>query len=99
MLCLKQNHGTRGEFCVVPKGVLHNPVADEECGIVLIETISTNHTDDVITTYITGEFDLVRGIRSVKLSDVAPYPKAVHEYYSAQFANRSQELTLGCAID
>lgn len=40
---------TPGEFCVVPKGVLHNPVADEECGIVLIETISTKHTGDVIT--------------------------------------------------
>lgn len=38
-----------GEFCVVPRGVLHNPVADEECGIVLIETLSTKHTGDVIT--------------------------------------------------
>jgi len=40
-----------GEVCVVPKGVLHNPVADEECGIVLIETISTKHTGDVITPH------------------------------------------------
>jgi mannose-6-phosphate isomerase-like protein (cupin superfamily) len=40
-----------GEFCVVPKGVLHNPVADEECRIVLIETISTKHTGDVITPH------------------------------------------------
>jgi len=33
-----------GEFCVVPKGVRHNPVAVEECGIVLIETVTTQHT-------------------------------------------------------
>jgi len=38
-----------GEFCVVPRSVLHNPVAEVECGIVLIETISTKHTGDVVT--------------------------------------------------
>ena len=38
-----------GEFCIVPKGVLHNPVADEECWIVLIETVTTQHTGDVVT--------------------------------------------------
>jgi len=38
-----------GEFCVVPHGVLHNPVADEECWIVLIETVTTKHTGDVET--------------------------------------------------
>jgi mannose-6-phosphate isomerase-like protein (cupin superfamily) len=40
-----------GEFCVVPKGVLHNPVADEECGIVLIEATPTKHTGDLITPH------------------------------------------------
>ena len=38
-----------GEFCVVPKGVLHNPVAEAECWIVLIETVTTRHTGDVET--------------------------------------------------
>jgi len=38
-----------GEFCVVPRGVLHNPVAEEECWIVLIETTTTKHTGDVET--------------------------------------------------
>ena len=38
-----------GEFCVVPRGVLHNPVADEECWIVLVETVTTKHTGDVET--------------------------------------------------
>ena len=39
-----------GEFCVIPKGVRHNPVALEECGIVLIETVTTLHTGDEIST-------------------------------------------------
>jgi hypothetical protein len=34
---------------VVPRGVRHNPVAAEECWIVLIETITTHHTGDVDT--------------------------------------------------
>ena len=38
-----------GDFCVVPKGVLHNPVAAEECWIALIETVTTKHTGDVVT--------------------------------------------------
>ena len=38
-----------GDFYVVPKGVLHNPVAKDECWIVLIETVTTKHTGDVET--------------------------------------------------
>ena len=37
-----------GEFCVVPKGVLHNPVAAEECWVVLVETVTTAHTGDLV---------------------------------------------------
>jgi mannose-6-phosphate isomerase-like protein (cupin superfamily) len=37
-----------GQFHVVPRGVQHNPVADEEVEIVLIETVTTAHTGDVI---------------------------------------------------
>lgn len=33
-----------GQFFVVPKGVRHNPVAEHEVGIVLIETVTTAHT-------------------------------------------------------
>ncbi|WP_250445953.1 cupin domain-containing protein [Actinotalea sp. C106] len=36
-----------GQFYVVPRGVRHNPVADEEVHIVLIETVTTTHTGDV----------------------------------------------------
>ncbi|ELX09065.1 hypothetical protein Jab_2c11250 [Janthinobacterium sp. HH01] len=35
-----------GSFYTVPKNVRHNPVAEEECGIVLIETVTTLHTGD-----------------------------------------------------
>ena len=38
-----------GQFCVVPRGTMHNPVADMECGIALIETVTTRDTGDVHT--------------------------------------------------
>lgn len=37
-----------GQFHVVPRGVPHNPVADEEVEIVLIETVTTAHTGDAV---------------------------------------------------
>lgn len=37
-----------GEFFVVPRGARHNPIADEEVEIVLIETVTTAHTGDVV---------------------------------------------------
>lgn len=46
----------QGEMFIVPKGVRHNPVADDECEIMLIERKSTLHTGDV----------LVEGTRSVE---------------------------------
>jgi mannose-6-phosphate isomerase-like protein (cupin superfamily) len=38
-----------GSMHVVPKGVLHNPVAEKDCWIALIETVTTKHTGDVDT--------------------------------------------------
>ena len=38
-----------GDMYVVPKGVRHNPVAEQECCILLIEKKSTLHTGDVVT--------------------------------------------------
>lgn len=40
---------SEGEAFVVPKGVRHNPVAEEECHIMLIERKSTLHTGSEIT--------------------------------------------------
>ncbi len=50
-----------GDFCVVPKGVMHNPVADEECWVVLIETVSTMHTGDAVTSQTKSIWDQIKG--------------------------------------
>jgi mannose-6-phosphate isomerase-like protein (cupin superfamily) len=38
-----------GDAFVVPKGVRHNPVAEEECWLALIEPVQTTHTGDVVS--------------------------------------------------
>ncbi len=38
-----------GEMYVVPKGVRHNPVAEDECHLLLVERKTTLHTGDVTT--------------------------------------------------
>lgn len=38
-----------GDLYVVPKGVRHNPVAEQECHIMLVERKSTLHTGDEVT--------------------------------------------------
>jgi mannose-6-phosphate isomerase-like protein (cupin superfamily) len=37
-----------GEFIVVPRGVEHRPVADEECWLLLFEPASTLNTGNVV---------------------------------------------------
>jgi len=39
-----------GEMYIVPKGVMHNPIADEECWVMLVETVTTKHTGEVEST-------------------------------------------------
>lgn len=52
-LCIEMENGSvelnEGDMFVVPKGVRHNPVAESECHIMLIERKSTLHTGDVVT--------------------------------------------------
>jgi mannose-6-phosphate isomerase-like protein (cupin superfamily) len=38
-----------GQMFVVPRGVRHNPVAEEECLLMLIERKTTQHTGDTVT--------------------------------------------------
>ena len=38
-----------GDVHVVRKGVMHNPIAEDECWVALVEPITTKHTGDVIT--------------------------------------------------
>src|SRR5712671_5082632 len=40
---------SEGEMFVMPKGVRYNPVAEQECHVLLIERKSTLHTGDVVT--------------------------------------------------
>jgi len=51
-----------GEIFVVPKGVRHNPVAEEECHLMLIERKSTLHTGDTITEKTRSLADQLRQI-------------------------------------
>ena len=37
-----------GDLFVVPKGLRHNPVAREECLVMLVERKSTLHTGDIV---------------------------------------------------
>jgi mannose-6-phosphate isomerase-like protein (cupin superfamily) len=38
-----------GQCLVVPRAVRHNPMAAEECWVVLVEPVATKHTGDVVT--------------------------------------------------
>ena len=50
-----------GEMYVVPKGVRHNPVAEEECHLLLVERKSTLHTGNVVTGKTRSIADQLRG--------------------------------------
>lgn len=39
----------QGDFLNVSKGVRHNPIAQEECWVLLIEPASTKHTGNEVT--------------------------------------------------
>jgi mannose-6-phosphate isomerase-like protein (cupin superfamily) len=51
-----------GETYVVPRGVLHNPVAEHECHIMLIERKSTLHTGSVVTDKTRSLKDQLRSV-------------------------------------
>ena len=40
----------KGDFLTVSSGVRHNPVAQEECWVLLIELAQTKHTGDEVTS-------------------------------------------------
>lgn len=53
-----------GEAYVVPKGVLHQPQADAECCLMLIERKSTAHTGDTVTPYTRSLDEQLRPIEA-----------------------------------
>ena len=48
-----------GEFIVVPRGVEHKPVADEECWILLFEPASTLNTGNVENEFTLLELEKI----------------------------------------
>ena len=44
-----------GEFLVVPRGVAHRPVADEECQVLLLEPKTTLNTGNVLSERTVSE--------------------------------------------
>ena len=48
-----------GEFIIVPRGVEHKPVADEECWILLFEPASTLNTGNVVHELTLRELEKV----------------------------------------
>ena len=48
-------------ICCAQGRALHNPVADEECGLALIETVTTLHTRDVKTPLSKSIAELLAG--------------------------------------
>jgi mannose-6-phosphate isomerase-like protein (cupin superfamily) len=51
-----------GETFVVPKGVRHNPVAPQECHVMLIERKSTLHTGSEVTARTRSVADQLRPV-------------------------------------
>lgn len=51
-----------GELFVVPKGVRHNPVAEAECHVMLVERKSTLHSGDTVTDRTRSIEDQLRPI-------------------------------------
>lgn len=55
-------HLKSGEAYVVPKGVSHRPVAQQECHIMLIERKTTLHTGNVATPHTRTLAEQLRSI-------------------------------------
>ena len=51
-----------GEAFVVPKGVRHNPVAEQECLVMLFERKSTLHTGSAVTDKTRSIADQLRPV-------------------------------------
>ena len=49
----------QGEFCIVPRGVEHRPVAEEECHVLLFEPATTLNTGNVQDEFTVPVLDWV----------------------------------------
>lgn len=57
--CDKTVEVNEGEILIVPRGVEHKPVADEEVWVLLFEPASTLNTGNVINERTKSELDLI----------------------------------------
>lgn len=48
-----------GEFLIVPRGVEHRPVAEQEVEVMLFEPAAIKHTGDTITPLTRTEFERI----------------------------------------
>jgi mannose-6-phosphate isomerase-like protein (cupin superfamily) len=48
-----------GEFIVVPRGVEHRPVADEECWLLLFEPAGTLNTGNIVNERTVAQLERV----------------------------------------
>ncbi len=55
----KQEWIQEGEFIVIPRGVEHRPVAEEECWVMLFEPASTLNTGNVVNERTVAELQRV----------------------------------------
>jgi mannose-6-phosphate isomerase-like protein (cupin superfamily) len=55
-----------GEMFVVPKGVQHNPVAEQECLVMLIERKSTLHSGNVVNENTRSLADQLRPVDNAR---------------------------------
>ena len=51
-----------GDLFVVPKGVRHNPVAEQECWLMLVERKSTLHTGEWVSPHTRSLADQLRPV-------------------------------------
>ena len=49
----------QGEFVIVPRGVEHRPVADEECEVILFEPATTLNTGNVQDEFTRPQLDRI----------------------------------------
>lgn len=90
-----------GELFVVPKGVKHNPVAEEECHVMLFERKATLHTGDTITERTRSIADQLRPlalIGAVLLGACASSPRVAPSADSA-FATLQQRGAVAMGVD
>ncbi|MBC8756207.1 cupin domain-containing protein [Kordia sp. YSTF-M3] len=60
-ICFENSEKTinEGELFVVPKGITHKPIAQEECWLVLFEPSGTKHTGDQKCEQTVSKFEWI----------------------------------------